>query len=665
MPKTLNIVESTIAELASALSEGHTNSVELTAKHLLRVAKYDRRSTTLNSIPIINCNAFDAAQASDDRRALGKSLNPLDGIPCTIKDSYKIQGMTVAAGSPAFQNLIANEDAFTVGKIKEAGAVIIGRTNMPPMAAGGMQRGVYGRAESPYNAKYLSAAFASGSSNGSAAATAASFGLFGMGEETISSGRSPASNNGLVAYTPSRGLISIRGNWPLFPTCDTVVPHTRTVEDMFALLDVIVAKDEETEGDFWRRQPYVQLPDVNAMRPRSYHDLSNAKALTGMRIGVPKMYIGGTDSDPAARKVHTRQSVIDLWSNARKVLESLGAIVQEVDFPVVSKFEKADAGAEESVAPPHRNEVDMCQLMAYAWDDFLALNGDKNVATSLAQVDSATIFPRPPGSIPDKYDSNDPLVRHTDVVAHITSGRSPTYDIPGLDRALKNLEARRKADYEDWLDTQNLNAVVWPCNGDVGKADADVNEASAADAWRNGVLYSNGNCAIRQLGIPTVSVPMGVMTDTKMPVNLTFASKAYDDNSLFQYAYAFEKASKLRQAPERTPELATDTIIFGEAAGKMGLTPPELTVDIAKEGKQLRISGTCRSDDIDKLRVYIDGDDVQDVNLADGKWAVTAPTLSSWHGRAEEKGVPDPEKAMVIVVVSGKKGRSTGRMLFA
>lgn len=213
LAQTLSIVEATIADLASALSQGQTNSVELTAQHLLRVAKYDRRSTNLNSIPIINCDVFDTAQASDDRRASGGILSDLDGIPCTIKDSYKIKGMTVAAGSPAFQHLIANEDAFTVEKIKESGAVIIGRTNMPPMAAGGMQRGVYGRAESPYNAEYLSAAFASGSSNGSAASTAASFGLFGMGEETISSGRSPASNNGLVAYTPSRGLISIRGNW--------------------------------------------------------------------------------------------------------------------------------------------------------------------------------------------------------------------------------------------------------------------------------------------------------------------------------------------------------------------------------------------------------------------------------------------------------------------
>jgi amidase len=248
--QSASIVEATIANLAAALEEGHINSVELTAKHLVRIAKYDRRSIALNAVPVINPNAFDAAQASDHRRANGNVFNNLDGLPCTIKDSYKIEGMMVASGSPAFQNLVANEDAFTVKKIKEAGAVILGRTNMPPMAAGGMQRGVYGRAESPYNAEYLTAAFASGSSNGSATAKASSFGLFGMGEETISSGRSPASNNGLVAYTPSRGLISIRGNWPLFPTCDTVVPHTRTVDDIFALLDVIVAKDEKTACDF-------------------------------------------------------------------------------------------------------------------------------------------------------------------------------------------------------------------------------------------------------------------------------------------------------------------------------------------------------------------------------------------------------------------------------
>ncbi|KAJ9635597.1 hypothetical protein H2204_005771 [Knufia peltigerae] len=668
--RALSIVEATIAELASALSGGHTNSVELTAKHLLRIANYDRRGTLLNAIPIINENVFDAAQASDQRRASGGTLGPLDGIPCTIKDSYKIQGMTVASGSPAFQNLIANEDAFTVKRLREAGSVILGRTNMPPMAAGGMQRGVYGRAESPYNAEYLTAAFASGSSNGSATATAASFGVFGMGEETISSGRSPASNNGLVAYTPSRGLISIRGNWPLFPTCDTVVPHTRTVEDMFSLLDVIVAKDDKVTCDFWREQPFVNLPDVETVRPKSYHDLSSSTALAGKKIGVPKMYIGGVDSDPTARKVHTRQSVIDLWKRAREILEGLGASVQEVDFPIVTKLEAPRPSQQDvdPITPPHHSEIDMCQLMAYAWDDFLVNNGDKNVATSLSQVDSATIFPQPPGTIPDKYDSSDPLVRHTDVVAHVTGGRIPTYDIPGMGQALKNLEAIRKADFEDWLDSQGLDTVVWPCNADVGKADADVNEDSAAEAWRNGVLYSNGNCAIRQFGIPTVSVPMGVMADTKMPVSLTFASKAYDDSNLFRYAYAFEKGSNLRQAPMRTPTLITDSVALSAQESKLGSTPPELGLEAeilnTSEGKKLRILATVHEDDISALKVYVDGEEIKNVHVVDGKWRVNSKVLSVWNGRVHEKGVPSPEKTMVIALAKGKNGRSSARMLF-
>ncbi|KAM0420235.1 hypothetical protein ACHAPD_003806 [Fusarium lateritium] len=431
--KVLSIADAPISALASAFSQGHVNSVELTVKHLLRIAKYDRRTSHLNAVPIINHDAFDAAQESDQRRASGKMLGPLDGIPGTIKDSYKMKGMTVAAGSPAFNDLIVNEDAFTVQKLKEAGAVLLGRTNMPPMAAGGMQHGVYGCVESPYNEAYLTAAFASGSSDGSATATAASFGVFGMGEETISSGRSSASNNGLVAYTSSRGLISIRANWPLFATCDTVVPHTRTVDDMFALLDIIVAKDPKTSCDFWSEQTYVKLPEVDTIRLKSFFDLSDPNALKDKRVGVPKMYIGGVDSDPTARK-------------ARKILEGLGATVIETGFPLLTKFEKPEASGNVSETPPHRNEIDICQLMAYTCDDFLASNQDNKIASTLAQLKSSTIFPHPPGCLQDKYDSNDPLVRHTAVVAHITNGRVPIFDIPNLDDALKNLEATRKSD---------------------------------------------------------------------------------------------------------------------------------------------------------------------------------------------------------------------------
>ncbi|KAK0383920.1 hypothetical protein NLU13_8011 [Sarocladium strictum] len=664
----LSIVDASISDLSSALSAGLTTSVDLTAKHLIRIAKYDRRTTTFNAIPLLKKDAFEVAQASDDRRAAGRALGPLDGIPCTIKDSYKIKGMPVAAGSPAFRELSANEDAFTVKRIQDAGGVILGRTNMPPMAAGGMQRGVYGRAESPYNPAYLTAAFASGSSNGSATATAASFGVFGMGEETISSGRSPASNNGLVAYTPSRGIISLRGNWPLFPTCDVVVPHTRTVGDMFHLLDSIATEDETTTGDFWREQPFVKLPAVESVRPKTYHDLADARSLAGKNIGVPQMYIGGTDSDPTARKVHTRQSVIDLWANARTILESLGATVREVDFPVVTNFEKTADGkapAEDS-APAHRNDIDMCQLMAYAWDDFLRNNGDESVATSLAHVDSATIFPRPPGALQDRYDASDPLVRHTDVVAHVTGGRIPTFAIPGLGPALQKLEATRKSDYEDWIASLGLDAVAWPCNGDVGRADADVHEQSARDAWRNGVLYSNGNCAIRQLGIPTVSVPMGIMADTKMPVNLTFASVAYDDSNLFRYAYAFEAASHLRRPPTLTPELKSDAITAIAGSVLVGSAPPELSVKAeaveTPKGKTVKVWGNAS--DAVKVQVFVDGDEVETESVADGGWTGQSSPVEPWTGREEEKGEPNPESSMVIVVATGKNGRSTGKMVF-
>ncbi|KAH0396652.1 amidase signature enzyme, partial [Aureobasidium melanogenum] len=443
---------------------------------------------------------------------------------------------------------------------------------------------------------------------------------------------------------------------------------------MFSLLDVIAVKDDVTTCDFWREQPYVKLPDIDDLRPASYHLLSQPNALSGKKIGVPKMYIGGVDSDPRARAVHTRQSVINLWSRARKTIESVGAVVVEVDFPVVTIFDATDSqhAAEETSAPPHRNEVDMSQLMAYAWDDFLSANGDTKVATSLAQVDSATIFPRPPGALLDRYDQMDPLVRHKDVVAHITHDRPQTYDIPGLEQALRNLEERRKTDYEDWLVKEGLDAVVWPCNADVGKADSDTNEGSAAEAWRNGVLYSNGNCAIRQLGIPTVSVPMGVMADTRMPVNLTFAGKAYDDSALFQYAFAYEKATCLRQQPERTPALSTDSITITGSTRKLGDLPPRLTVDkveVSDEGgsRMIHLSGTVDGENLSAMQVYLDGDEVNSVCVSNGVWSSDtriAVDVEWPRVRVQEKRVPDLSKVMVIVLATGQNGRSAAEMVF-
>ncbi|AZO15373.1 amidase [Mesorhizobium sp. M2A.F.Ca.ET.043.05.1.1] len=559
---TLHLVEASIADLRRALEDGTVTSVELVAAYLRRIVHYDRHGITLNAVPVLNPNMFEEAEASDWRRRAGKALGPLDGIPYTAKDSYKVKGLTVAAGSPAFEHLVATEDAFTIARLRAAGAVLIGLTNMPPMANGGMQRGVYGRAESPYNKDFLTAAFASGSSNGSGTATAASFAAFGLGEETWSSGRAPASNNALTAYTPSRGVISVRGNWPLVPTMDVVVPHTRSIADMLELLDVVVADDAEARGDFWRVQPWVDIPKASTLRPASYTALPLQGALKGKRLGVPKMYIGKDDG--ADRPIETRASVLELWRQAARDLQALGAEVVEVDFPVVSNYERDRPGersmVDRGLVPPEFAEREIWDLSIWSWDDFLRANADPAIP-DLASVDGAKIFPQPPGALRDRYGEADfDLAQY---VERAKRGVARLEDIPTIGEGLKGLEATRRVDFEDWLHANRLDAVVLPAVADVGPADADVNEASARLAWRNGTWVANGNLVWRHLGIPTVTVPMGTMVDIGMPVGLTFAGKAYDDTALLTMAGDYERATKRRTAPPRTPALADDVFAAG------------------------------------------------------------------------------------------------------
>lgn len=570
-----DVVEASIADLRAALEDGRTTSVELVEAYQDRIAAFDGpdTDTKLNSVIVSNPQALDEAAASDERRAAGKTLGPLDGIPYTAKDSYMVAGLTVASGSPAFADLIAQKDAFTIERLRAGGAICLGLTNMPPMANGGMQRGLYGRAESPYNADWLTSAFASGSSNGSGTATTASFAAFGLGEETWSSGRAPASHNALIAYTPSRGVISVRGNWPLVPTMDVVVPHTRTMADLAEVLDVIVADDEQTRGDFWRVQPWVEIPKASAVRPDSYaallpESLAAAQTvLAGKRLGVPRMYINadddaGTNPDggiggPTGDRVETRASVMEAWQAARADLESAGAEVVETDFPVVSNYEGDRPGAPtiatRGFVTADYLDREINDLSSWGWDDFLAANGDPNLST-LAEVDGAMIFPHPPGALPDRYVGfDDDIATYPEQVR--TNRYASVTEIPELASGLRGLEETRRVDLEEWMDEHGLDAVIFPAMADVGPADMDVDEASADLGWRNGTWVANGNLVPRHLGIPSVTVPMGTMSDTGIPVGLTIAGRGWDDAALIEIAAAFEATGDRRQVPPRTPRL--------------------------------------------------------------------------------------------------------------
>jgi len=713
-----SIVDAGIDSLAAALSSKRLTSVDLVAKYLLRISNYDCRNIELNSIPLINENVFDEATAADDRRATGTTLGSLDGIPFTVKDSYKVKGMTVASGSEAFQRLVANEDAFTVRALRNAGAVLIGKTNMCPMAYGGMIRGLYGRAESPYNLDYLPAAFGSGSSNGSGVSTAASFAAFGMGEKTVSSGRSPASNNALIAYTPSRGLISIRGNWPLYPTCDVVVPHTRTMDDLFAVLDVITAHDPETTGDFWRDQSFVVPPIHWSNLRRPFSTIKDVNYLNGKRIAVPEMYIKQTKQGPYVSK-----AIEPLWAQARADLEAAGAVVEVVqDFPITRAYDELltkgeNANLPSFGLPKYWYAAERGTLIAHAWEDFLEQNNDQNYP-SLTNINPKQIFPHLPPDDPQvKFTEPANAVHWSKLASYIRDTTSPTattrssksliYNVPHLEAAVKALEAIRKHYFESWLTSHKIDYVVFPAAGDIAHADADISTTSAEHAWKDGVKYSHGNRALRHVGIPSVTVPAGMLADSNMPMGLTFLGRAYEDIDLLKVAYAYEQRTKRRIPPPRTPPLASDIIALQQhmASASDSRPRPVLSVSTCTVTAQANatalvfIQGTVSiniiaspttngsrglstpaptplsSQDIN-LEIFIDGTEITDSNIeiTNAKEIEDNPNTQQWQFKCQHPitqprvldarnkvvGKIARDSTMVMVLCRFRDGRPSG-----
>jgi amidase len=343
---------------------------------------------------------------------------------------------------------------------------------------------------------------------------------------------------------------------------DVVVPYARSMADLLEVLQVIVADDPDPRGDLWRLQQWIALPKAGDVRPAAYGALhSEPGLLQGRRFGVPRMYINadpdaGTGTTPSitgpcGERIHTRPSVIALWEAARRDLEAAGAEVVEVDFPMVSNYEGDRPGAPNvltrGLVTPEFLHQELWDLSAWAFDDFLAANGDPKL-NRLADVDGPRIFPHDPGTLPNR--EGDTHIGMEEYVEIAKRGITPWQDTPGLEAALRGLEETRRIDLEAWMDELGLDAVIFPAVADVGPADADVNPASADLAWSNGVWVANGNLTIRHLGVPTVTVPMGTMADIGMPVGLTFAGRAYDDNRLLSLASAFEATGARRTAPK-------------------------------------------------------------------------------------------------------------------
>ena len=343
------VVEATITELQRGMTEGRVTALALTRAYLARIAAYDQKGPALNAMIRLNPAAERDAMAMDTERRAGKVRGPLHGIPVILKDNYNTADMPTTGSTLALASFVPREDAFIVRRLREAGAVIIGKSNLHELAAGITSvSSMGGQTRNPYDPRRCPG----GSSGGTGAAIAASFAVVGWGSDTCGSIRIPAAFGSLYGLRPTSGLVSRNGVIPLSHTQDVIGPLARTVTDLAIALDVTVGRD-----------PNDAATEVLGSRelPRFAASLDK-DALRGKRLGLLRNYMTGTDGD-----------IADSIRATTRAMVALGAELIDVTIPDLDSLL-----ARSGVIP-----------FEFKWDlmDFLAKNPGAPVASLREIID--------------------------------------------------------------------------------------------------------------------------------------------------------------------------------------------------------------------------------------------------------------------------------------
>jgi amidase len=301
------VYEASVTELQSLMSSGKATSVALVNAYLARIAAYDKKAPALNAVIRLNPKARADAATLDAERRSGKVRGPLHGIPILLKDNYGTRDMTTTAGSIALAGMQTPDDAFTAKKLRDAGAVILGKTNMHELAAGITNiSSIGGQTCNPYDP----ARAPGGSSGGSGAAVAASFAALAWGSDTCGSIRIPAAVHNLFGLRPTKGLTSIAGVVPLSHTQDVTGPIARSVMDLAIGLDATVGADPS--------DPATKILEGNAL-PGFVASLDST-SLRGKRIGVLVAHFGTEQDDAEGTRV-TRAALDKLKARGAEVVD--------------------------------------------------------------------------------------------------------------------------------------------------------------------------------------------------------------------------------------------------------------------------------------------------------------------------------------------------------
>ena len=492
MLSLVSIHEATIADIRAALEARQVTCRQLVQMYLDRIAAYDKKGPALNAIIMINPNALPAADALDAKFARSGFVGPLHCVPLIVKDNFNTADMPTSAGSLSLKGSIPASDAFQLRKLREAGALVLAKSNMAEFAWSPFETVssiLPGYTRNPYALDRVPA----GSSGGTAAAVAASFGAAGLGTDTGNSIRGPSSHTSLVGIRSTMGLTSRDGIVPLFLNRDIGGPMARTVADAVAVFDVIAGSDPA--------DPVTAA--AQEKRPDSYLKFLDREGLRGTRIGVVRQLFMGPDTDPEIRQ---------LLENALSDMQRQGAeIVESVNIPEID------------LIPPSRL---FCNRFKYDIEAYLASLGPQAPVKNLAEILASQRFhPSIEKRMLDAQ-AEPPPDRNPSCLAAEESGRR-------LARAV--LET---------MDAGKLDALVYPSWNNPPRLIGDLNSPHG----------NNSNRLAPPTGFPAMTVPMGFVHGT-LPAGLQILGRPWSEPTLIKIGYAYEQATLHRRPPASTPPL--------------------------------------------------------------------------------------------------------------
>ena len=495
--------EMTMLEMQSKMATGELGAVGLTQAYLERIEQIDRQGPAINAVLELNPDAMAIAQALDQERKAGHVRGPLHGMPILIKDNIDTHDrMQTTAGSLALEGSIAPRDAFLVRRLRAAGAVILGKTNLSEWAnfrgrhsiSGWSSRG--GLTRNPYALNRST----SGSSSGSAAAVSANICAAALGTETDGSITSPAQTNGIVGIKPTLGLVSRSGIIPIAHSQDTAGPMARTVADAAALLGALTGIDE--------RDPATRSSRMH--RHRDYTAFLDAGGLRGARIGVARSLAGST-----AR-------VLKMLDASIERMKKLGAII--IDPVLVPNHEKYSKSELEVLYYEFKADL----------NKYLGSLGRKSRVRSMADIIKF-----------NEENQNRAMPYFGQELMIAAQEKGPLNSRAYHEALARNHRYARRDGLDIPFRKHRLDAIIVPTGEPAWMIDVVNGDAGDSD------IVSTSPAAVA--GYPHITVPAGHAFG--LPIGISFWGRAWQEPILLRLAYAFEQATKARKPPQFLPEI--------------------------------------------------------------------------------------------------------------